>query len=321
MNFDSRIYIAGATTMLGCALRSQLQLAGFTCVLEAPDPDFTDRRAVDALFADAAPEYVFMAAGRQGGIDMNRRQPATLMLDNMLTISHVLESAHRHAAKKLLYVASSCVYPRLAPQPMQIESLLHGPFEPTNDAYATAKLAGIKMCQAYRTEYGANFISAIPANMFGPGDHFDPKESHVIGALMYRMTEARERGAENVEIWGTGLARREFVYIDDIARACIFVMHSYDGGEPINLGGGEDVSIKELALLLKDVTRYAGEITFDESKPDGMPLKSLDSQQLLDLGWRPRVSFRSALDVTYASFVEARDASRKQSPGAAPLRN
>lgn len=292
--------------MLGQSLRRLLLQAGFIGVLDEPDPDFMDRRSVDDYFLRTAPEYVFMAAGQQGGIDANRKHPATLMLDNMLTISHVLDSAHRHATAKLLYIASACVYPRLAPQPMLIESLLNGPFEPTNDAYATAKLAGIKMCQAYRTEYGRSFVSAIPANMFGPGDHFDPKESHVIGALMYRMTEARETRAEQVEIWGTGRARREFVYVDDIARACIFVMQNYDAAEPINIGGGTDVSIGELAHLLQDVTRYTGRIVFNESRPDGMPLKSLDSRPLLNLGWSPEVPFREALELTYASFLDAR---------------
>lgn len=309
MNTTSRILIAGVDTLLGRAIHRTLRAEGCTASDDA-DVDFTDPIAVESYFSRARPEYVFMAAGRQGGIEANRLHPATLMLDNLLTISHTLNAAHRHGVKKLLYVASACVYPRLAPQPMRTESLMTGPFEPTNDAYASAKMAGIKLCQAFRAEHGANFIAAIPANMFGPDDHFDPRESHVIGALMHRMTEARESGADSITIWGTGRARREFVYADDIARACTFAMREYDEAEPINLGGGEDVSIAELAEILCEVVGYHGRLEFDVTKPDGMPLKSLDSDVLFRLGWRPQVPFRTALVRTYEAFCAARSGAR-----------
>ncbi len=245
-----------------------------------------------------------MAAGKSGGILPNQRYPADLMLDNLLVECNVIRVACQHRVKKLLYLASSCCYPRHCPQPMRVESLLTGSLEPTNEAYAVAKIAGIKLCQAYRQQYGANFIIGIPANAFGPGDDFSPEDSHVIAALIRKMHEAKRKDAPTVDIWGTGTPRREFIFADDLADACLFVMQEYDGTEPINLGGGTDLSIGELAQLTKEVVGYEGELHFDTSRPDGMPLKVLDSSPLMAMGWKPETSFEKALSATFEVFVQ-----------------
>jgi len=299
-----RVYVAGGDTLIGAAILRQLRQQGYANVIDAShEPDLTDAAAVEAFFAQVRPEFVFVAAGRSGGIEANRSYPATLMLDNLLVESHLIDNAYRHHVKKLLYLASSCCYPKHAPQPMRVESLLTGSLEPTNEAYAVAKIAGIKLCQAYRQQHGANFIVGIPANAFGPGDDFGLEDAHVIAALMRKMHEARDRHAPFVEIWGTGAPRREFIFADDLADACIFVMKRYDGAEPINLGGGVDGSIAELALHIKEVVGYTGELRFDPDKPDGMPLKVLDSSVLRSMGWKPREPFLEALSLTYAGFV------------------
>ncbi len=246
-----------------------------------------------------------MAAGRSGGIDANERYPADLMLNNLLASAHVLDAACRHGVRKLLYVGSSCMYPRAAPQPLRPEYLDTGLLEPTNVGYASAKLAGMKLRQAYRRQFGARFIVAIPANAFGPHDDFDPRTGHVIPALMRRLHEAKLRGSRSVTIWGTGSPRREFIYARDLADACLFLMKHFDQDEPINLGCGEDHSIADLAALLADVVGYAGELRFDGTRPDGMPRKWLDTQELRTLGWRPGTSLRAALDATYAWFVQS----------------
>jgi GDP-L-fucose synthase len=291
----------------------ELKRQGYTNMVSRPEeePDLTDGTQVDAFFARTAPEYVFLVGGKSGGIRANQKYPAELMLDNLLMECHVIHNAYHHGVKKLLYLASSCSYPKHCPQPMRVESLLTGPVEPTNEPYALAKIAGIKLCQAYSQQYGANFISAIPANAFGPGDDFSLEDSHVIAALIRKMHEAKEQGREVVEIWGTGSARREFIFTDDLADACIFVMNAYEGTQPINLGWGWDISIAELALVVKEVTGFQGKIHFDTSKPDGMPVKLLDPSKLNALGWHPRVPFRSALLETYKWFLQ----SRGNSPG------
>jgi len=304
---QAKIHVAGGQTLIGAAILRELERQGYANIVGRPgeEPELTDAVQVDAFFARTTPEYVFLAAGKSGGIKANQKYPAELMLDNLLVGCHIIYSAYRHGVKKLLYLASSCSYPKNCPQPMQVESLLTGPLEPTNEAYALAKVAGIKLCQAYRQQYGANFISGIPANAFGPGDDFGPEDSHVIAALIRKMHEAKEQGQEVVEIWGTGSPRREFIFADDLADACIFVMNKYGGAQPINLGCGLDMSIAELALAVKEVTGFQGQIHFDTSKPDGMPVKLLDSSELNTLGWRPRVSFHSALLETYEWFLES----------------
>jgi GDP-L-fucose synthase len=301
---SDRIYIAGAATLIGAALVRELARQGYRDVIGTPEPELTDAAPVDDFFARHTPAYVFMAAGKSGGIHANQKYPADLMIDNLLVEANVIRSAHRHQAKKVLYLASSCSYPRAASQPMSVTSLMTGLLEPTNEAYAVAKLAGMALCKAYRQQYGADFIAGIPANAFGPGDDFTPENSHVVAALIRRIHEAQASGQPMVEVWGTGAARREFIFADDLANACVFVMNSYDGAEPINIGGGEDLSIKELATMIKEVVGYSGELQFDASKPDGMPLKSLDSGPLLEMGWRPANSLREGLAITYKWFLE-----------------
>lgn len=302
---DATIYVAGGQTLIGSAILRQLERGGYRNVVDpADEPDLTDARQVEALFAQRRPGYVFLAAGRSGGIGANQRYPAEFMRDNLLVDCHVIHSAYHHKTKKLLYLASSCSYPKHCPQPMRIESLLTGPLEPTSEAYAVAKIAGIWLCQAYRQQYGANFIVGIPANAFGPGDDFSPEDSHVIAGLMRKMHEAKVGGAECVEIWGTGTPRREFIFADDLADACIFVMCEYDGVQPVNLGSGSDLSIRELAELLKEVVGYAGRLSFNSGKPDGMPAKLLDSSYLRQLGWQPKTPLRSALLATYEWFLQ-----------------
>lgn len=306
MEKQAKIYVAGGQELIGAAILRQLERQGYTNLIGWPgeEPDLTAAAQVGRFFAQTKPNYVFVGAGKSGGIAANQKYPAEFMLDNLLVTCHVIDSAYRHGVKKLLYLASSCSYPKHTPQPMRVESLLTGPLEPTNEAYAVAKIAGIKLCQAYQQQYGANFISGIPANVFGPGDDFSLEDSHVIGALIYKMHQAKTLGAQSVEIWGSGLPRREFIFADDLADACLFVMREYNGSNLINIGGGEDLSIAELAFLIKEVIGYSGELHFDTSKPDGMPLKALDSNQLSKLGWRAQTPFREALSATYAWFLE-----------------
>lgn len=306
MDKQAKIYVAGAQTLIGSAIARQLQQQGYDNILPqaAPEPELTDAVEVDRFFAEHQPEYVFLAAGKSGGIQANQKYPATLMLDNLLGSTHVIQSAYQYGVKKLLYLASSCSYPKHAPQPMQVESLMTGTLEPTNEAYAVAKLSGLKLCQAYRQQYDANFIGVIPANGFGIGDDFSLENSHVIPALIRKLHEGKINKLDSVEIWGTGSPRREFIFADDLADACLFVMNHYDQPEPLNLGGGADLSIKDLALLIQEVVGYGGELTFNTSKPDGMPLKALDSTPLLSMGWRPKNDLRNAVSLTYNWFLQ-----------------
>jgi GDP-L-fucose synthase len=303
---DAKIYVAGSWTFIGGAIGRELEQQGYKNIIADPavEPQLTDPVQVDAFFEAAAPEYVFLAAGESGGIAANQKYPARLMLDNLLVECNVINSAHRHGVKKLLYLASSCVYPRACAQPMKEDYLLTGPLEPTNEAYAVAKIAGIKLCQAYNQQFGTKFISGIPANVFGPGDDFSQEVSHVIPGLIRRMHEAKVRGDEWVEIWGTGTPRREFIFIDDLADASIFVMNFFDGEQPINLGSGAAISISQLAVLIKEVVGYTGDLKFDFTRSDGMLRKSLDSSKLAQLGWRPRTSLRDGLTATYRWFLQ-----------------
>jgi GDP-L-fucose synthase len=304
MDLNASIFVAGGTTPIGRALLERLRADGHRRLVGVPpeEPDLTDAGRVAAFFAWARPQYVFLAAGKSGGIGVNQSRPADLMLDNLLVAANVIAEASRSGAAKLLYLASSCSYPRLAPQPMRPESLLTGPLEPTNEAYAVAKLAGLRLCQAYRRQCGAPFITAIPANSFGPFDDFNPESGHVIPALMRRMHEAKLRNDEAVVVWGTGQPVREFLYVRDLADACLFAMRHYDGEEPINLGSGSEKSIMETARLIAEVVGYRGRIVFDASRPDGMPRKALDAGMLFALGWKPATDFRAALEETYAWF-------------------
>lgn len=301
MKKTARIHVAGAATLIGSAIVRRLRDAGYTSVSgEGPDR----AKSVDAHFAEFRPEYVFYAAGKSGGIQTNIDFPAELMIDNLRSQMSVISAARDHGVKKLLYLASACVYPRLCPQPMAETSLSAGPLEPTNEAYATAKLAGIRLCQALRDQHGTNFISVIPTNVYGPGDHFDPADSHVIAALTHRIHEAKTRHVASVEIWGTGKPLREFMFVDDLAGACEFLMKEYDERLPINAGAGESVSIAELAKSLCEIIGYEGEIVYDATKPDGMPKKMLDSSRLLGMGWSSKVPLREGLETTYRWYVE-----------------
>lgn len=301
----SRIYVAGADTLIGSALLRRLAEEGCDDLHGAPGqaPPLTSSAAVEEFFARVEPEYVFHAGGRSGGIAANAEHPAELICDNLLSGVHVIDAAHRYGVKKLLYLASSCSYPRLCAQPMREEQLFGGPLEPTSAAYATAKLAGIKLCQAYRQQYGDDFIAGVPADAFGPGDDFRPEHSHVVAALLRRFHEARERGDEAVVVWGSGSPRRDFLFVDDLADACLVAMRRYSSPEPINLGGGRDTSIAELAETIRRVVGFPGRLEFDRSKPDGMPLKALDATKLLALGWRPKVTFEDALAATYQAYL------------------
>ena len=312
MDSGDTVFVAGGGTLLGMALVRVLGQRGFSRVLSdqldarrPPTFDLTDARAVDGFFEQNRIAYVFDAAGKSGGIGKNRRMPATLMLDNLLIASNLIASAFRHRVKKLLFLGSSCSYPRQAPQPMVESSLLTGPLEPTNEAYAVAKIAGMKLCQAFRAEHTAPFICAIPANAFGPGDDYSPEEAHVIGALLARAHAAKLRGDRELRVWGTGKAIREFIFADDVADACIHLMRHYDDPAPINIGSGVHVSIAELAREVLRVVGFEGELAFDTSQPDGMPIKCLDAARITALGWKAQTSFSEALDRTYRAYLEA----------------
>lgn len=308
MNRATHVFVAGGTTLPGRALIELLRAEAFTNIVGAgaAEPDLADAAETDAFFAAARPECVFLCAGMSGGIGLNRAAPVELMRDNLLTTANVLHAAHRHGTAKLLYLASSCAYPRHAPQPMRVDALGTGAVEPTSEAYATAKFAGWKLCDAYRREYGCKFVTGFPANAFGPHDDFGPDSGHVIPALIRRAHDAKTRGDAELVVWGTGSPRREFVYSRDLARACLFVAENYDGEAPINLGGGTDVSIAEVARTVADVVGFRGRLRFDSAKPDGAPLKALDSTPLLEMGWRPEVDFRAALAATYDWFLRHR---------------
>jgi GDP-L-fucose synthase len=305
MDKRSQIFVAGGDTLIGKALLRELQRQGYKNIAgdRNDEPELTSQSHVDAFFARTLPEYVFLTAGKSGGIKANQKYPAELMYNNLLVECHVMHSAYRHRARKLLYLGSSCVYPRRCPQPMATENLMTGALEPTNEAYAVAKLAGLSLCNAYRRQYGMNFVSAIPANAFGPGDDFSNENSHVIAALIRRMHEAKTIRQNSVTIWGSGLARREFIFADELAAASIFIMDHYDGADPINVGVGSDLSIRELAELVREIVGYSGELQFDLTQPDGMPAKLLDSSRLESLGWRSHVPVRSALAATYEWFL------------------
>lgn len=303
---DAPIFVAGHRGLVGSACVRRFQSSGCRNLLTASrnELDLRDAAAVSRWFKENRPEYVLLAAGTVGGIWANANFPVDFLRDNLLIHTNVLAAAHETDVKKLLYLGSSCIYPREAPQPMREEYLLTGPLEPTNEPYAIAKIAGIKLCDAYRRQYGRDFRSAMPTNLYGPFDRFDVDRSHVIPALMLKFHQARVRGDDHVTIWGTGRPRREFLYVDDLADACWFLLNSDSQESFVNVGVGEDVTIRELAETLRDLIHPEAELRFDESKPDGTPRKLLDVSKISALGWRPKVGLREGLARTYAWFLE-----------------
>lgn len=309
MDPNARIYIAGHRGLVGSAITRRLRHEGATNLIlrTHAELDLIDQHAVDAFFAREKPEHVFLAAAKVGGILANDTYPAEFLRDNLAIQTNVIHSAWKHGVRKLCFLGSSCIYPKLAPQPLREASLLTGPLEPTNAWYAIAKIAGIKMCQAYRRQYGFDAISLMPTNLYGPGDNFDPQNSHVLPALIRKFHEAKQRGEREVVIWGTGTPRREFLHADDLADAAVFLMRRYSDEQFINVGVGADLTIRELAELVAQVVGYDGMITTDPSKPDGTPRKLLDVSRLQALGWRHRIALRDGIAETYASFRAASD--------------
>jgi GDP-L-fucose synthase len=305
MQRDSRIFVAGGGGLVGGALLRALDSAGFRNII-APrhaDLDLEDATAVTTFFAREKPTHVLLAAAKVGGILANSTYPADFIRANLAIELNVIDASHRSGVTKLLMLGSSCIYPRMARQPITESELLTGPLESTNEPYAIAKIAGIKMCQAYNAQYGSNFISVMPTNLYGPGDNFDRNASHVIPALLRRFHEAKQSGSESVVVWGTGKPRREFLHVDDLASACIHLMHVYDSPEIINVGTGEDISINDLAAILKEVAEYDGRIEFDRSKPDGTPRKLLDVSRLSSTGWKATISLQEGIRQTYSWFL------------------
>jgi GDP-L-fucose synthase len=302
---DSKVYVAGHNGMVGSAIVRRLKRDYFTNIIErsSSEVDLRDQRQVRRLFDETTPDYVFLAAAKVGGIMANSTYPAQFIYDNLMIEANVINAAHEHGVKKLLFLGSSCIYPKLAPQPIKEEYLLTGPLEETNEAYAVAKIAGIELCKFYRRQYGRDFISAMPTNLYGPNDNFDLQSSHVLPALMRKIHEAKVQGAEEVVIWGTGEPRREFLHVDDLADACLFLMDRYSEEMHINVGTGEDVRIIELAQMIADVVEFKGRIAKDVTKPDGTPRKLLDVGRLNKLGWRYSMSLEEGVGKTYQWFL------------------
>lgn len=321
MDRQSRVWVAGHRGLVGSAILRRLQTEGYTQLLTAgrPDVDLRDAQAVDRWFAQHRPEYVFLAAAKVGGILANSTYPVDFLQDNLLIQTHVIQSAYRHGVRKLAFLGSSCIYPKFADQPIQETALLTGALEPTNEWYAIAKIAGIKLCQAYRQQYGWSAISLMPTNLYGPGDNFDLHNSHVLPALIRKFHEAKLAGRPAVEIWGTGTPRREFLHVDDLADAAVFLMQHYDSPEIVNVGVGEDIAIADLAALVKDVVGYPGDLVYDRSKPDGTPRKLLDVTRLHSLGWQAQIPLREGIAHTYDWYLDNATAGRLRSEDTPPL--
>ncbi len=302
----AKIYVAGHRGLVGSAICRALEQAGCINILTRThsELDLTDQAAVGDFFAEHRPEYVFLAAAKVGGIHANDSNPADFIRDNLLIQTNIIDSAYQNGTKKLLFLGSSCIYPKLCPQPMKEEYLLTGPLEPTNEWYAVAKIAGIKMCQAYRRQYGFNAISLMPTNLYGPGDNFDLENSHVLPALLRKFHEAQVKGHDTVEVWGTGEPKREFLHVSDMASACLFLMQNYDEPEIINVGSGQEVTIGRLAALVGEVVGFKGTVTFNSAMPDGTPRKFLDVSRLSSLGWKSRISLKDGIGDTYTWFLE-----------------
>jgi len=302
----AKIYVAGHLGMVGSAIWRELQRRGYSNLIgrSIQQLNLLDAGAVRNFFEAERPDCVVLAAAKVGGIIANSTRPAEFIFENLQIESNVIHEAWRTGVRKLLFLGSSCIYPKLAPQPMKEEYLLTGPLEPTNEWYAVAKIAGIKLCQAYRRQYGCDFISAMPTNLYGPNDNYDPEGSHVIPGLIRRFHEAKVRQLPEVVCWGTGRALREFLYVDDVARACVFLLEHYSDEQIINVGSGQETTIAELAEKIRNVVGYNGRICWDTSKPDGTPRKLLDSSRLLSMGWRPEISLEDGLRMAYADFLK-----------------
>jgi GDP-L-fucose synthase len=305
MNKSEKIFVAGHRGMVGSALVRRLKIDGFTNLLmrDRSQLDLTAQEAVRKFFQQERPEVVVFAAAKVGGIKANNDFPVEFLLENLRIQNNVIAAADETGVRKLLFLGSSCIYPKFAPQPIPESALLTGPLEPTNEAYAVAKIAGIKLCQAFSREYGANFVSAMPTNLYGPNDNFDLETSHVLAALLRKAHEAKTNKARELVVWGSGKPRREFLHVDDAASACLFLLQKYDSPEIINVGCGEDISIRELAERICDVVGFDGELIWDTSKPDGTPRKLLDVAKLKNLGWQPTISLREGIARTYEWFV------------------
>ncbi|MCM3216412.1 GDP-L-fucose synthase [Niallia taxi] len=306
MEKNSKIYIAGHRGLVGSAILKKLESEGYSNLVykTSAELDLRNFNEVDSFFKEENIEYVFLAAAKVGGIVANNEFPADFIRDNILIQTNVIESSYKYNVNKLLFLGSTCIYPKFAPQPLKEEYLLTGELEPTNEAYAIAKISGIKMCEAYNKQYGTKFISAMPTNLYGENDNFDLNSSHVLPALLRKFHEAKINNQDFVEIWGTGNPKREFLYSDDLADACLYLMQNYNGNEIINVGVGEDLSIKELANLIKGIVGYEGELKFNTSKPDGTPRKLVDVTKLNDLGWSARTGLEEGLRKTYNWFLE-----------------
>ena len=308
MNKGSRVYVAGHRGLVGSALLRALQAQGFAnlVVRTRSELDLTRQAEVEAFFSAERPEYVFLAAAKVGGIVANNTFRAEFIRENLLIAANVIDAAWHSGARRLLNLSSSCVYPRLAPQPLREEYLWSGPLEPTNQPYAVAKLAAMEMVQAYRDQYGADYFSVLPTNLYGPNDNYDPESSHLLPALIHKIHSAKNAGASTVRLWGTGTPRREFMYVDDMAEACLLLMERYDGSSPINVGVGEDRSVRELAEVVARLLGYQGSFEFDPKKPDGTPRKLMDVTRLKGLGWAPKTSLEDGVQRAYQAYLETR---------------
>lgn len=305
MNKDSKIFIAGHRGMVGSAIMRKLQQEGFTDLLTrtSSELDLRNQQAVADFFDTEKPEYVFLAAAKVGGIVANNTYRAEFLYDNLQIQNNIINSSHVNGVKKLMFLGSSCIYPKMAPQPLHEDALLTGLLEPTNEPYAIAKISGIKMCDAYRAQYGCNFISVMPTNLYGYNDNYHPQNSHVLPALIRRFHEAKEQGAPSVTIWGSGSPLREFLFADDLAEACYYLMQNYDEAGFINIGSGKEISIKDLAMLIKDIVGYNGTLEFDTTKPDGTPRKLMDVSKLAEKGWSYETELADGIKLAYADFL------------------
>jgi GDP-L-fucose synthase len=306
MELNSKIYIAGHRGMVGSAIFRNLTSKGFQNIITktSAELDLRNQAAVNVFFATEKPEYIFLAAAKVGGIYANNTFRAEFLYDNLIIEANIIHAAAKNDVKKLMFLGSACIYPKMAPQPLKEDYLLTGPLEPTNEPYAIAKIAGIKLCEAYRCQYGCNFISVMPNNLYGTGDNYDLKNSHVLPALIRKMHEAKENNADEVVVWGTGTPKREFLYSDDLADACVFLMENYNEEELINIGTGEDQSIADLAAMIKDIVGFKGRIVFDSTKPDGTPRKLMDVTKLHNFGWKHTIELEQGLKLVYKNFLE-----------------
>lgn len=317
MNREAKIYVAGHSGLVGSSIMGKLAQQSYKNVISRTscELDLRNQGAVNQFFGAEQPEYVFLAAAKVGGILENYTYPAQFIYENIMMEANVIHAAYTYGVKKLLFLGSSCIYPKFAPQPIKEEYLLTGELEPTNDAYAIAKIAGIKMCQAYNRQYKTNFISVMPTNLYGPNDNFDLSSSHVLPALIRKFHEAKINQQSSVEIWGTGKPRREFLYVDDLAEACIFLMDHYDEGEPINVGTGRDIAITDLATLIANIVGYSGHIRYKTEMPDGTMRKRLDVSKITFLGWKPQIPLEDGLAITYQWYEFTLDSIHEYSSG------